>query len=120
MSAQQAPLLFLIVGRNEPLYCAEFGKTPGTPATAQTILRQQYIIMHSALDLVDKCAWVDGNMYLRNVDQYNHQQVSTFVTACHVKFMLLHTGKNDETLRVFFNEIYELYTKVSLIFQVQQ
>lgn len=111
----QAPLLFLIVGRNEPLYSAEFFKPPGTPATAQTISRQNYIVMHSALDLVDKTAWVNGNMYLKVVDQVNHQMVSTFLTACHVKFMLLHTGKSEDTVRNFFNEVHELYTKASLI-----
>ena len=111
--SSQAPLLFLIVGRNEPLYSAEFGKPPGTPATAHTISRQSYIVMHSALDLVDKSAWLNGNMYLKVVDQVNHQMVSTFLTACHVKFMLLHTGKSEDTIRNFFNEIYELYTKAS-------
>lgn len=117
MSSQQAPLLFLIVGRNEPLYSAEFGKPPGTPATAQTISRQNYIVMHSALDLVDKSAWVNSNMYLKVVDQVNHQLVSTFLTACHVKFMLLHTGKcDDNAIRNFFNDIYELYTKVRCFF----
>lgn len=110
-----APLLFLIVGRNEPLYSAEFGKPPGTPATAQTISRQNYIVMHSALDLVDKAAWVNGSMYLKVVDQVNHQMVSTFLTACHVKLMLLHTGKSEDTVRNFFNEVYELYTKVILL-----
>lgn len=109
-----APLVFLIVGRNEPLYSAEFGKPPGTPATALTISRQNHIVMHSALDLVDKSAWVNGNMYLKVVDSVNHQMVSTFVTACHVKFMLLHTGKSEDTIRNFFNEIYELYTKLSM------
>lgn len=113
-SQQQPPLLFLIVGRNEPLYSAEFGKPPGTPATAQTISRQNYIVMHSALDLVDKSAWVNGNMYLKVVDQVNHQMVSTFLTACHVKFMVLHTGKSEDTLRNFFNDVYELYTKLSM------
>lgn len=114
-----APLVFLIVGRNEPLYSAEFGKPPGTPATALTISRQNHIVMHSALDLVDKSAWVNGNMYLKVVDSVNHQMVSTFLTACHVKFMLLHTGKSEDTIRNFFNEIYELYTKVSSLINIQ-
>lgn len=113
-----APLLFLIIGRNEPLYSSEFGKPPGTPATAQTISRQNYIVMHSALDLVEKSAWVNSNMYLKVVDQVNHQMVSTFLTACHVKFMLLHTGKSEDTVRNFFNEMYELYTKVRSLFLV--
>jgi len=28
--------------------------------------------------------------------------------------MLLHAGKSDDTIRNFFNEVYELYVKVSM------
>ena len=30
-----------------------------------------------------------------------------------MKFVLLHEGKNDEGIRLFFNEVWELYVKVS-------
>ena len=43
----------------------------------------------------------------------NHQQVSTFLTAGSIKFMLLHSGKSEDSIRNFFNEVYELYVKVS-------
>jgi hypothetical protein len=46
--------------------------------------------------------------------QVNHQQVSTFLTASNVKFMLLHTGKNEDAIRNFFQEVYELYVKFSM------
>jgi len=44
----------------------------------------------------------------------NHQQVSTFLTASNVKLMLLHTGKNEESVRNFFQDVYELYVKFSM------
>lgn len=44
--------------------------------------------------------------------QVNNQQISAFVTAGNVKFMLLHGGKNEESIRMFFHEVYELYVKV--------
>jgi hypothetical protein len=44
--------------------------------------------------------------------QVNHQQVSTFLTAGNIKLMLLHTGKNEESIRIFFQDVYELYVKV--------
>jgi hypothetical protein len=44
--------------------------------------------------------------------QVNHQQVSTFLTAGNIKFILLHAGKSEDTIRNFFNEVYELYVKV--------
>ena len=51
-------------------------------------------------------------MYLRSVDKANHQQVSTFLTAANVKFMLLHGGKGEEVVKNFFNEVYGYYVKV--------
>jgi len=131
-----SPLLFLIVGRNEPLYEAELHKTmtaaPNTTSSeyysdkqqkassssSDSITRQNYFVLHSALDLVDINAWTNSNMYLRVVDKVNHQMVSVFVTASHVKFMLLHNsgGKNnmEDMVRNFFMEVYEVYVKLSM------
>jgi trafficking protein particle complex subunit 2 len=65
MSTPQA-LLFVIVGRNEPLYEAELHKK-GTTTEAAT--RQNYFVLHSALDLVERAAWTTTNMYLKVVDK---------------------------------------------------
>jgi hypothetical protein len=114
--SSQAPLLFLIVGRNEPLYSAEFTNANDRPSTASdSTTRQNYFVMHSALDLVDKQVWTTSSMYLKVVDKVNHQLVSAFLTASHVKFLLLHQGRSDDTIKFFFQEIYELYVKVSYI-----
>jgi len=48
--------------------------------------------------------------------QVNHQQVSTFLTAGNVKLMLLHTGKSEDAIRNFFQDVYELYVKVRLFY----
>lgn len=111
-STQTAPLLFLIVGRNEPLYSAEFSTT--SVPTSDSIIRQNYFVMHSSLDLVDKAAWTNNSMYLKTVDKVNHQMVSVFLTAGHVKLMMLHTGRSDESLRNFFIDVYDLYVKMSM------
>mmetsp|Transcript_18838 Transcript_18838/g.41047 ORF Transcript_18838/g.41047 Transcript_18838/m.41047 type:complete len:135 (+) Transcript_18838:370-774(+) len=103
--ASQA-LLFVIVGKNEPLY--EYNKVQA----ADSVTRQNYFVLHSALDLVEKAAWTTNNMYLKVVDKVNHQQVSTFLTAGNVKFMLLHGGKSEDSIRNFFNDVYELYVKL--------
>jgi hypothetical protein len=60
-------LLFVIVGRNEPLYEAEFNKP------ADNVTRQNFFVLHSALDLVEKAAWTTGNMYLRVVDKVSER-----------------------------------------------
>ena len=110
-----SPVLFVIVGKNEPLFEAEIdtNSTTGSPSQNDLSTRQNYFVLHSALDLVEKSAWTTNNMYLRVVDKVNHQQVSTFLTAANVKFMLLHGGKGEEVVKNFFNEVYGYYVKVS-------
>ena len=110
-----SPVLFVIVGKNEPLFEAEIdtNSTTGSPSQNDLSTRQNYFVLHSALDLVEKSAWTTNNMYLRVVDKVNHQQVSTFLTAANVKFMLLHGGKGEEVVKNFFNEVYGYCVKVS-------
>lgn len=132
-------LLFVIVGKNEPLYEAEIdtsssssmapsnssagagggGGGAGSPSQQQQqnelSTRQNYFVLHSALDLVEKSVYSTSNMYLRVVDKVNQQQVSTFVTAANVKFMLLHGGKGEEVIKNFFGEVYGYYVKVRSI-----
>ncbi|KAL3763297.1 hypothetical protein ACHAWU_009000 [Discostella pseudostelligera] len=131
-------LLFVIVGKNEPLYEAEIdtsssssmapsnssggagggGGGAGSPSQQQQqnelSTRQNYFVLHSALDLVEKSVYSTSNMYLRVVDKVNQQQVSTFVTAANVKFMLLHGGKGEEVIKNFFGEVYGYYVKLSM------
>ena len=111
------PVLFVIVGKNEPLFEAEIdtNSAAGAPGQNDLSTRQNYFVLHSALDLVEKSAWTTTNMYLRVVDKVNHQQVSTFLTAANVKFMLLHGGKGEEVVKNFFNEVYGYYVKVFMI-----
>jgi hypothetical protein len=68
MASSAQLLLFVIVGKNEPLYEAEFHKT-GTPGSSDSVTRQNYFVLHSALDLVEKAAWTTNNMYLKVVDK---------------------------------------------------
>jgi len=119
----------VIVGQNEPLYEAEFYK-PGTTnsstalsttssstattTTNDSVTRQNYFVLHSALDLVEKQQWTTNQMYLKVVDKVNHQQVSTFLTAGNIKFMLLHGGRSEDSIKNFFTDVYELYVKLSM------
>jgi len=48
------------------------------------------------------------------VDKVILQIMSVFLTAGHVKLMLLHCGKSDDTIRNFFTEIHELYVRLSM------
>ena len=66
-------LLFVIVGRNEPLFETEIHRrstsSTGVSSGSDAVSRQNYFVLHSALDLVDKAAWNSSQMYLKVVDK---------------------------------------------------
>ncbi|CEO99719.1 hypothetical protein PBRA_007452 [Plasmodiophora brassicae] len=72
-------------------------------------------VVHAALDIVDRKLWTTPSLYLKQVDRFNDLQISVYVTASHVKFMLLHDPRCDEaSIGVFFNDLYDLYLKIAL------
>ena len=53
-------------------------------------------------------------MHLGVVDRFNNLQVSAFTTAGRIRFLLLHDGKGDESVKSFFKGVHELYIKLAL------
>ena len=41
-------------------------------------------------------------------------QVSAYVTAAHIKFLLLHDGRSEEATKFFFRDVYDAYLRVWL------
>jgi len=105
------PCLFIIVGKNDNLiYQAEL--VSSQKKESATHLSQ--FIIHSALDIVDEIVWKNSAMYFKNVDKFTNSNISAFVTAGHIKFMLLHEKKDEDGIKNFFAEVYELYLKILL------
>ena len=101
-------MLFVIVGSREPLYSLELN--------AQADESQQHrnqFVLHSSLDLVDRMAYTNNSCYLRAVDRGYDQTVSCFLSPGGVKFLLLHGGNSEDSIRSFFIEAHELYVKVT-------
>jgi len=72
-------------------------------------------VAHAALDLVDEAKWQTGNLYLKTVDRFNDLTVTGFVTASHMRFLLVHDSiRTAENLKGFFSEMYELFVKALL------
>ncbi|CCI48689.1 hypothetical protein ABG067_006214 [Albugo candida] len=98
--------VLMLVGTKEPLYKVEFKNRKEENAHVNEFL------IHSALDVVDEMTWTTSAMALKVVDTFNDQYVSAFVTATNLKFLLLHDSRNDDAIKSFFLELYELYLKL--------
>lgn len=102
-------MLFLIVGKSEPLYEAELG---GSGENELAYMHQ--FILHSSLDMIQSAMWNNNATFLRTVDRFNSLLVSAYVTPGGAMLLLLHQGKSEEALRHFFTEVHEAYTKYML------
>ncbi|KAK9833304.1 hypothetical protein WJX81_004791 [Elliptochloris bilobata] len=113
-------LTFVIVGdEDHPIFEADLAAARGGDASARDDQggRAQYLhqfVLHAALDAVEEQQWQTSAMHLGVVDKFNNLQVSAFVTAAQVTFLLLHDGRNDDSVKLFFRDVYEVYLRVIL------
>ncbi|CAK4085341.1 unnamed protein product [Aphanomyces euteiches] len=100
--------LFMIVGSTDPLYSLDV--KPRKEDTAHV----DEFVLNSSLDVVQEAMWTNNNMWMKVVDKFNEQFVSGFVTATNIKFLLLHESRNEDAIKLFFQEVYDLYVKLLL------
>ncbi|CAM9686009.1 unnamed protein product [Chrysoparadoxa australica] len=101
-------LVFMIVGRSEPLYELELQSETSQDGDGA---HPTQLILHSALDMVERKQWTTTNLHLKVVDKFNDQVVSAYVTAGGLRLLLLHAGQGDDGIRSFFMDVHELYVK---------
>lgn len=71
-------------------------------------------IVHASLDVIDETLWTSSNMYLKVIDKFNETSISAYCTAGNCKFLLLHDGKSDDSVKSFFVDVHEVYVKLLL------
>ncbi|KAF0739937.1 hypothetical protein Ae201684P_016523 [Aphanomyces euteiches] len=98
----------MIVGSTDPLYSLDV--KPRKEDTAHV----DEFVLNSSLDVVQEAMWTNNNMWMKVVDKFNEQFVSGFVTATNIKFLLLHESRNEDAIKLFFQEVYDLYVKLLL------
>ncbi|KAF9046049.1 transport protein particle complex subunit [Hymenopellis radicata] len=72
------------------------------------------MIANASLDAVEDVMRKENTMYLKAIDKFNEWTVSAFITPGNTKFILLHEGKNDDGIKSFFMDVWELYVKTML------
>ncbi|KAH7649292.1 hypothetical protein FG379_002465 [Cryptosporidium bovis] len=103
-------LIFTIVGKNDsPLYEVDLSNNAGK---ADLNGCADELLIHASLDALDDSIWKNSALYLRTIYKIGDTQITAYVTPGHAKFLLLHHGKNSESIRQFFNEVRNLYVKV--------
>eukprot|EP00955_Chlamydomonas_euryale_P114427 366278-Chlamydomonas_euryale.AAC.19 len=57
-------------------------------------------VLHASLDAVDEALITSKECHLKVVDRFNNLMVTAFVTPGNARFLLLHDGRNDESIKV--------------------
>ncbi|KAF7236234.1 hypothetical protein EG68_11328 [Paragonimus skrjabini miyazakii] len=106
---------FAIVGHDdEALFDFEYSSNKSSESKPEEHRHLNQFVAHAALDVIDEQLWNTTNTFLKSVDKFNEWIVSAFVTPSKLRFVLLHDEPNENRIRSFFNDVFEVYMKLAL------
>jgi len=106
MASRDSTILFLIVAGGEPIYEMDASQRQDDSQ------HLNQFVAHSALDLIDSTSWTNSSTSLKCIDRFQDKSVSAFITFGSVRFLLVHDGRNEDSIRTFFSEVHEQYVKL--------
>ena len=114
---------FVMVGHEDnPIFELEYSRTHhlGTlekqnpPSKKEDQLHLHQFTAHASLDIIDETKWTSNNLNFKALDRFNEYIISAFVTPSQIRFVMLHVERNDDAIKNFFHDVFDLYTKLSL------
>ena len=108
---------FVVVGlQDTPLYELEFGTSrqggDGSSHFDKWVSDIAPYVSHASLDLVDEMQWTTTGLYFKALDDFYGYTISAFMTGGCTRFVIMHDTRNEEAIRQFFWDVYDMYVKM--------
>jgi hypothetical protein len=115
-NSKKVAILAIVVGNNdEPIFLKDLrgvGQNPDDINNSDEYLFQ--FILHSSLDMVSERQWQSSNIYLGVVDTFREYSVTAWISVSGVKFLLLHRGHSEPSIKAFLKTLHTLWIKLAL------
>ena len=101
--------VFVVVVNGTPIYEHSVG-TVNLPSDGPNSYQ---FVLHAALDMVEEHLWKTGTMNLKRIDAFQGQNISAYVTASNVVFLLMHERASEDSVGSFMHQVHEMYIKIA-------